>query len=322
MNYRTLGRTGLVVSEIGFGAWGIGGSAAGDVAYGLTNDADSRAALEKAFELGVNFYDTSDLYGFGHSERLIGEVFSARRERVILASKVGFVRRDGDLAQDFSAAHIRRSLDASLQRLRTDYVDLYQLHSPPPDLLENGAEALDALQALQDEGKIRAIGISVRSPDDALVAVKRRAVGAVQVNFNLVDQRIARNGLMSLAQSEEVGIICRTPLSFGFLADGNSPRAEFGPNDHRSRWPVAQRELWADADQLFAGVLRGSGQTRAQRALRFCLSYPAISTVIPGMLLPDHVVENTQVSALGPFGGEERRQAEEIYDRHQFFLST
>ena len=322
MNSRTLGDTGLVVSEIGFGAWGIGGSAAGDIAYGPTNDADSRAALEKAFELGVNFYDTSDLYGFGHSERLIGDAFAARRERVVLASKVGFVKGAGGLEQDFSADHIRRSLEGSLKRLRTEYVDLYQLHSPPRELLEDDAAAFDTLQALREEGKIRAIGVSVRSPDDGLVAVRRRGVGAVQVNFNLVDQRIARNGLLDLARSQGVGIICRTPLSFGFLADGNSPRADFGPADHRSRWPVAQRELWASADQLFAGVLHDPGQTRAQRALRFCLSYPAISTVIPGMLLPDHVVENTQVSSFGPFPGEVRREAERIYDRHQFFLST
>ena len=320
MHRRTLGTTGLEVSEIGFGAWGIGGSPAGDAAYGPTRDEDSRAALEKAYELGVTFYDTSDLYGFGHSETLIGEVFAAHRRHVVLASKVGFVRTADGLQQDFSADHIRRSIDASLTRLRTDYLDLYQLHSPPSELLAGGSEAFDALQALQQAGTIRAIGVSVRSPDDALLAVKHRRAPVVQVNFSLVDQRIARNGLMELALSHGIGIIGRTPLSFGFLGGGSSLRAEFDARDHRSRWPQAQRELWASGGELFAGVLNRPGQTPTQGALRYCLSYPAISTVIPGMLLPAHVVENAAASALGPFADDVRAGAEAVYAGHQFFL--
>ena len=129
MRYRKFGKSGLQISEIGFGSWGIGGAVQGALGYGPTNDKDSQLALRRAFELGINFYDTADLYGFGHSESLLGETFQKMREKVIFASKVGFLNPEG--AQDFSVQHIEKSLHESLNRFQTDYIDLYQLHNPP-----------------------------------------------------------------------------------------------------------------------------------------------------------------------------------------------
>lgn len=319
MKYRTLGDTGLQVSEIGFGAWGIGGVANGAIAYGPTDDRESKLALRRAYDLGVNFYDTSSLYGYGHSERLIGEVLKDVRDKVVIATKVGFLDSDG--TQDFSPKHIRQSLEASLKRLQTDYVDLYQLHSPPIDTLEQDSSILSALRSLEKEGSVRAIGISVRSPDDGLVAINGFGLNCIQVNFNLVDQRALGNGLFDLCRKRGVGVVVRTPLCFGLLTGRYSPESRFGPGDHRSSWSCAQMARWASAGSLFASALTENGeQTPAQIALRFCLSYPTVSTVIPGMLTKKEVEENVLASELGEFSGDELRKFEQIYWENTFFV--
>src|SRR3989338_3843598 len=225
MNYRQLGATGLKVSEIGFGGWGIGGVANGAVAYGPTDDRESVDALQRAFDLGINFYDTSDVYGYGHSEALIGAVFKRVRTKVTIASKVGFLRADGP--QDFSSRHIRTAIEQSLRRLQTDYIDLYQLHSPPIMLLESDVGIMHTLESLRKEGKIRALGISVRSPDDGLIAIRKFGFKCVQVNFSLLDQRAVENELMELCKARNVGLICRTPLCFGFLSGKYSAESVF-----------------------------------------------------------------------------------------------
>ena len=318
MKYRRLGRTGIEVSEIGFGTWGIGGTAGGATAYGAADDRESKAALRRAFDLGVTFYDTSNLYGYGHSESLIGSAFKGLRKKVVLASKVGFGGA-GD-PQDFSPAHIRAAIEKSLKRLQTDYLDLYQLHSPPTETLENLGDILQTLSDLQSEGKVRALGVSVRSPEDGLGLVRNFKIPCLQVNFNLVDQRLLETGLMELCEREEVGLVCRTPLCFGFLGGGYSEESEFDSQDHRHSWPREQRALWVKAPRLFSPVRRTAGETPAQFALRFCLSYAPVSTVIPGMLKPEQVEENIRASALGPLSRAEHAQVEEIYRKNTFFL--
>ncbi|MBI5394152.1 MAG: aldo/keto reductase [Verrucomicrobia bacterium] len=320
MKSRPLGRTGLTVSEIGFGTWGLGGNVGGSVAYGPTDDRESLRALQAALDCGVTFYDTSDLYGFGHSEKLLGEAFAGKRNRVVIATKAGFVDARG--AQDFSTAHIRRALDASLQRLQTDHVDLLQLHNPPMDLLERNPETIAALKALQGEGKIRAWGISVRSPDDGLAAVERFAGPVIQVNFNLADQRARQNGLFDLCAQRGTGCIIRTPLCFGFLTRQAADGADYDPSDHRRRWSPEQRQRWMAAGEAFRAAAGGGGpHTDAQLALRFCLSYAAVSTVIPGMLTVSHVADNAAASALGALSADERRRTEQIYEEQAVFLA-
>jgi len=321
MKYRRLGATELNVSEIGFGTWGIGGSANGSVAYGPTDDLESLHALQSAYEVGVNFFDTSDFYGFGHSERLIGKALKEVRQKVIIASKVGMLDAKG--SQDFSPKHIQSALEASLQRLQTDYIDLYQLHSPPLELLEQNPEIVDTLHSLQTQGKVRAVGISVRSPDDGVRAVRDLGFKAIQVNFNLVDQRAFENGLFSLCTQFDAGLIIRTPLCFGFLTGKYSENDHYDPYDHRRKWSLQQVEKWAKAYRLFYPVVsQTQGQTDAQIALRYCLSYPAVSTAIPGMLTTQHVTENTAASEQGPLTAGELEKIAEIYQQNKFFVSS
>lgn len=319
MNYRKLGATDLKVSEIGFGAWGIGGAVRGAVAYGPTVDSKSRAALRKAFELGINFFDTADFYGFGHSEQLIGSEFKKLRGNIIIASKVGYV---GFGKQDFSPVHIKSAVDKSLRRLKTDYIDLYQLHDPSLELLSRDPEILETMNRLKKAGKIRYAGISVRSPEDGLEAAKKFKVSSIQVNFNLTDQRILTNGLLSVCKKKGIGIVGRTPLCFGFLTNRENKKAKYGPQDHRALWSGEQREKWAGAYAKFSKTLKTPGQTPAQMALRFCLSYPEISTVIPGMLLPSQVEENAAAGSFASFKKSKLDQVRKIYERNVFFLGS
>jgi aryl-alcohol dehydrogenase-like predicted oxidoreductase len=318
MNYRALGATGLRVSEIGFGTWGLGGDSGGAISYGPTSDDTSRAALRCAHEQGINFFDTSDLYGFGHSERLLGEAFAGRREEVVIASKGGFADAQ---RQDFSAAHLQGALEKSLRRLRTDYIDLYQLHSPPIALLREQRETLELLQKLLIAGKIRSWGVSARSPEEARIAVEEFNAPCVQVNFNLTDQRVARNGLLELCHLRGTGVIVRTPLCFGFLAGRHSPPEGFGPSDHRSRWPAKQIQRWQQAKDVFEFLFSANpDDTPAQLALRFCLSFRAVSTTIPGMLTEAQVRENAAASSTGSLPPDQVEQALAVGDTTEFFV--
>ncbi|MDP6503371.1 MAG: aldo/keto reductase [Planctomycetota bacterium] len=323
MNYRRLGSTGIEVSEIGFGTWGIGGDARGAVAYGPTDDAQSIAAIRRAYDLGVTFYDTADFYGHGHSERVLGEALRGIRKNVIIASKVGMLDNEG--RQDFSPEHIRKSIEGSLGRLQTDTIDLYQLHSISIDELREDDRILSTMNALQESGKVRAIGISLRSPEEGPAAVHEFGFKAIQVNFSMVDQRALENRLFDLCEEEEVGLIVRTPLCFGFLTGAYSSKTHFQANDHRSRWPARQIERWAKAYTLFADGLQGYGSgngtpTHAQVALSFCLSYGCVSTAIPGMLTSDQVEENAASSRMGPLADRERLKVQQIYQDHSFYV--
>lgn len=320
MKYRRLGATGLQVSEIGFGGWGIGGSVNGAVAYGPTDDNESKLALQRAFDLGITFYDTSDFYGFGHSEELIGQALKKVRPEVIIATKVGLLDAKG--TQDFSPKHIRQAVEASLRKLQTDYIDLYQLHSPSVDVVGRDDGISSAMQSLQAQGKIRAFGISVRSPDDGLVAVTRFGFRCIQVNFNLIDQRAVENGLFALCAKEDVGVIVRTPLCFGFLTGQYSASDGFDTFDHRRAWSPEQIQRWTEGYGIFSGVLIDcKNQTPAQLALRFCLSYPCVSTVIPGMLSRKHVEENVAASQLDMLAKTELLKIAEVYRQKEFFIS-
>jgi aryl-alcohol dehydrogenase-like predicted oxidoreductase len=317
MNYRPLGKTGITVSEIGFGAWGIGGETAdGANSYGKTDDAESKRALERAFELGITLYDTSNIYGYGHSEELLGEVFRGRREKIVIASKVGFTKHNGP--HDISPAYMRKCLEESLRRLRTDYVDVYQLHSPPLDLIERMPEALEELRKMKGEGKIRAIGISVKNPGDGVAAIEKCHFESVQVNFNMIDQRAWEAGVFDSAEKHGAGVIARTPLAFGFLT-GLIKDLHFDLRDHRSAWPERQLKLWAEAPEAFAPLREKNGWTPIQLALKFCVSFDAVSAVIPGILHPGEAEENAKISDLPRLTKEELAAAAEIYRTHEFF---
>ena len=318
MNYRPLGASGLQVSEIGFGAWGIGGVVKDASAYGQTDDRVSRRALEAAFEAGVTFYDTAALYGYGHSEELIGETLKSVRDRIIISTKAGFVDFSGK--QDFSPAYLRSSLEASLKRLQTDYVDVFQLHDPPIELLEDDDTIMSTLKSMRSAGTIRVIGVSTRTPADSLIAVERLGFKAVQINFNLVDQRALEIGLLPACRKHGAGIIVRTPLCFGFLTGKYVVGEDYAVGDHRRRWRSEQIELWARACNLFtAETAHKDKQTNAQVALRYILSFGEVSTTIPGMLTDEQVAENVVSSEMGPLSAPVLDVIAETYRRHNFF---
>jgi len=296
MRTRKLEKSGLAVSEIGFGTWGIGGYVAG-ASYGVTDDRQSLAALRRAADLGINFFDTADAYGDGHAETLLGEVFGAS-DAVRIATKAGHPRFGGP--QDFSPAHLRRSVEGSLGRLRREKIDLLQLHNPPLELLHADPEILATLDALENEGKIAAWGLSLKTPAEALAAIDAFAPVCVQANFNLADQRALETGLLDRALAADVGVIVRTPLAFGFLSGKLAADAVFPEGDHRRNWPAERIRQWADAGRSLAGdIAAQAGQTLAQIALRFCLSHPAVSVAIPGMLAAAEVRENAAASDFG-----------------------
>lgn len=317
MRYRELGSTGIRVSEIGFGTWGIGGDVQGSIAYGATDDAESLRALERAFAKGINFYDTADLYGAGHSDVLLGLAFASRRDKVVIASKVGYIDATG--RTDFSPRAIRTVLEASLRRLKCDYLDLYQLHDPPMALLEGDPEVWDTMIALKNEGKIRAAGVSVKKPSEAFETIARFAPDAVQINFNLVDQRALEIGIFDLFLDRKIGCIVRTPLCFGFLTGAYRADQDFAPGDHRRRWSPGQLAAWAAAPGKFRQLAERIGCSTTEFALRYCLSYPAVSTTIPGMLTATQVDENSSAGDLGPLGSIELREIDKIYRENIFW---
>jgi aryl-alcohol dehydrogenase-like predicted oxidoreductase len=316
VRYRKLGRSGLSVSEVGFGAWGIGGNKDGAVAYGPTDQGQSLDALAAAFDAGINFYDTADLYGHGESERLIGRAFAGRRDKVLIASKVGMLDAAGK--QDFSPARMESALDASLARLRSDYVDLYQLHSPPLDALT--PELFEVLDGLRHKGKARAIGVSLKDPGDGDKALALYPFAALQVNFSLLDQRMLDLGLAQRSQEQGAGIIGRTPLCFGFLTQKYPADARFDASDHRSRWSVEQRRTWSCAFDLFKAY-SAPAETPAQFAIRFCLSFDAVSCVIPGMLTREHVLENSGAVAAPVLAAGDKSRIRDIYHSNRFFIA-
>ncbi|GAB6054626.1 aldo/keto reductase [Magnetospira thiophila] len=293
MRYRELGRTGLRVSEVGFGTWGIGGRTAGQTSYGATDDRVSLAALDRALELGITFFDTSNLYGAGHSEELLGQAVRGRRDQAVIATKAGWDRYFG--AADFSPDAVRASLEGSLRRLGCEYVDLVQLHNPDLETLRSRPEILDGLRDLQREGLIRAWGLSLKSPAEAVVAVRELGAPAVQVNVNMLDLRALDCGLLGLG----AGVIARTPLNFGYLTGAVTAETPLPDGDHRAAWPEAQRQAWSTAAaQIFDLLDLRTVAERAEMALRFCVALDGVSCVIPGCLTPDEVTQNARAGTL------------------------
>lgn len=285
MHYRKLGNTDITVSEIGFGAWAIGGSAdaAGTpLGWGRTNDDDSLAAIRRARELGVTFFDTADSYGYGRSESLLGIVLSRRRNEVVIATKVGNVRGpDGRIRKDFTPSHISHAVDGSLKRLRTDYIDLYQLHNPTLDELRRD-DIHEAMDRLQEVGKIRFWGVSVTTPEEGIEIIRNNWGYTLQVLYNVLNQAPA-NELFPLAKEKGYGIIARVPLASGLLSGKFRTDTVFAGDDIRQNFLTPKRleEVIPRVDEA-KSIIGGSARSLAEGALRFALSDDAVSTVIPG----------------------------------------
>ena len=285
MLFRELGSTGIKVSEIGFGAWAIGGPAEASgtpFGWGRTSDDESLAAIRRARDLGVTFFDTADSYGFGRSESLLGIVLSRRRQEVVIATKVGVVRTaSGDLRKDFSQQHIFHAVDGSLKRLRSDYIDLYQLHNPTMDDLRRG-EVQEAMDRLQELGKIRYWGTSIGSPEEGVEIVQNGWGYMLQVLYNVLNQAPAKE-LFPLARQRGYGIVARVPLASGLLTGKFRPDTTFAKDDVRQNFLTPRRleEAIARVDEA-KSIIGGGARNLAEAALRFVLASDAVSTTIPG----------------------------------------
>ena len=318
MKRRVLGRTGLAVSTIGFGAWAIGGNAFGN-SYGTTDDAESHRAVRRAYELGCNFFDTADVYGHGHSEEVLGAALKGVRQDVLIATKVGgnFYNRDvnplvlGRIAgalghpldrvppdaplpvthdANFTPPYLRFAVEQSLRRLATEYIDLVQLHNPPLGLIAD-PETYQVLEDLKAEGKIRFYGVSVHPPEEGLAAVEVTRPDTVQIVYNIA-RREAEDRFFGAARAAHVGVIAREPLANGFLAGKYRSDAVWEPGDIRARMPrpyVAQVVALGDRVKELAAQ---AGVSAAQLALRFVLDNEAISVVIVGMKTVAQVEDN------------------------------
>jgi aryl-alcohol dehydrogenase-like predicted oxidoreductase len=301
MEYRTLGSTDLKVSEIGFGAWAIGGTseAAGQQwGWGETPEEDAIAAIHRARDLGVNFFDTADVYGNGRSEEILGKALGPDWKDVFVASKVGNVVRHGKGDKDWTREHIMRSCEATLKKLKKDVIDLYQLHNPSAYDIRH-ADWPDTLELLQKHGKIRYYGVSVFLPEEATAVLARGKGQVIQLAYNALRLEM-EDQVLPLAQKKNVGIIARVPLYYGILAGKFTPETKFAKNDHRSHTlPVeTMRELVPRATRLreLAGIPADDSTKFAQWSLKFILSNPAISTVIPGARNPEQAEKNAAAS--------------------------
>ena len=301
MHYRTLGRTGLSVSEIGFGAWAIGGS------WGPQSEQDSLDALHKAIDLGVNFIDTAAGYGDGKSERLIAQVLSSRPEKVWVATKTPplpghWPPSPYDLAEErYPAAYLRANVEERLRNLQTDCLDLLQLHTWTRAWNKNPAP-FDVLRQLQAEGKIRAIGVSTPEHDQNSVIDLMRSghIDTVQVIYNIFEQEPAAE-LLPAASEHNVGILVRVVFDEGVLTGKYTAEMTFADGDFRKNYFAGDRLARAvQRVERIAADTADTGLTMPQVALQFALAHPAVSTVIPGIRNTGQAIANTAVSDLPP----------------------
>lgn len=319
MNYRLLGRTSWQISEMGFGAWGIGGDA-----WGQTDDSEAIAALHKAIDLGVNFIDTADVYGDGHSEQLIAKVRKQRREPLYIATKAGR-RLSPHTAEGYNRQNLTAFVERSLRNLETETLDLLQLHCPPTPVYDN-PEVFAILDDLVQQGKIRYYGVSVEKVDEALKAITYPNVQSVQIIFNMFRLKPAQQ-FFAAARAKQVGIIVRVPLASGLLTGKFGPNSQFSASDHRN---YNRHGESFDKGETFSGVdyatglqaveelrpLVPQGVTMAEFALRWILMFPEVTTVIAGAKNPAQAEDNSQAALLPPLDPAKMQQVEAIYNKY------
>ncbi len=317
MEYRTLGRTGWNISTIGFGAWGIGGDT-----WGTTDDQTSLAALHRAVDLGVNFIDTADVYGDGHSEQLIAQLRKARSEHIIVATKAGR-RLNPHAASGYTRQNLTSFVERSLRNLETEALDLLQLHCPPAEVYDM-PEVFGILDDLVQQGKLRFYGVSVERVDEALKAITHPHVQSVQMIFNMFRLKPAEQ-FFTAAREHRVGILARVPLASGLLTGKLRPQTQFAPNDHRT---FNRHGEAFDQGETFSGIdyetglqaverlrlLVPPGASMAQFALRWIITFPEVTCAIPGAKSPHQAEDNAHAAGLPALNNETMLGVQEIYD--------
>lgn len=318
MQYRLLGRTGFNVSAISFGAWAIGGT------WGPVDDRNSLSALNRAIDLGVNFIDTADVYGDGHSEKLIGQLKKDRpRDTIIVATKAGR-RLPEQTPEGYSRENLNAWVDRSRRNLQMETLDLVQLHCPHTKVYDM-PEVFGILDDMTKAGKIRFYGISVETVDEALRGIRHPNVQSVQIIFNMFRLKPAEQ-FFPAAKARQVGILARVPLASGLLTGKMKRETQFAPDDHRS----FNREGQAfDKGETFSGVpyetaldaveelkkLCPPNVPLAQFALRWILMHDAVSCAIPGAKTPEQAAGNVAAADLPPIPPETMAAVQRIYDQ-------
>jgi aryl-alcohol dehydrogenase-like predicted oxidoreductase len=317
MNNRALGRTGLQISEIGFGAWGIG-----KTSWVGADDEESLRSLNLAIDNGLNFIDTAMGYGNGHSERLVGEIVKSRSETIYVATKVSPINlkwpaiAGTPVEQGFTAAHITECVEQSLRNLGTETIDVLQFHVWLDEWTGQG-DWLEGIEKLKKQGKIRFFGLSLNDheADNGIQAIKTGAVDTVQFIYNLFDQEPEKK-LLPVCMEHNVGTIIRVPLDEGGLTGNVKPDTVFPDGDFRNGYfRDARKQQVYDRIQAIAEELNVPIEQMPEIALRFLLSHPGVSTVIPGMLRRREVEMNC---AMGDGKGLPQDQVEKL-KKHAWF---
>ncbi|MGD0174043.1 MAG: aldo/keto reductase [Anaerolineales bacterium] len=316
MQYRELGRTGWKVSAVSFGAWAIGGT------WGSVQDSESLAALNRALDLGVNFFDTADVYGDGHSEKLMARLRRQRREPFYVATKAGR-RLDPHTADGYNRKNLTAFVDRSLKNLETESIDLLQLHCPPTEVYYR-PEVFGVLDDLVRAGKLRYYGVSVEKVEEALKAIEFPGVQSVQIIYNIFRQRPA-DLFFEQAQRRKVGILARVPLASGMLTGKFTASSTFESDDHRA---FNRHGEAFDRGETFSGLdynlglqavanlkpIVPAGMTMTQMALRWILMSPAVTCAIPGAKRPAQVEENAAAADLPALTADAMKRIEAVYD--------
>ena len=317
MQYRILGKSGYRVSTTSFGAWAIGGT------WGPTDDEQSFKALHRAADLGVNFFDTADVYGDGKSESLIAQFRAERNEELLVATKAGR-RLDPHVTQGYNRENLTAFVERSLKNLRMPALDLLQLHCPPTDVYYQ-PDVFGILDDLVTQGKIRHYGVSVERVEEALKAVEYPRVTSVQIIYNLFRQRPAEL-FFTRAAAKNVGILARLPLSSGLLGGKMSKESQFAADDHRS---FNRRGAAFDRGETFSGLdfahaldviesirpLVPMGMTMAQFAIRWILMRPEVTCTIPGAKRVNQVDENCATADAPALSEETLDMLKQLYEQ-------
>ena len=316
MQYKALGRTGFEVSGISFGAWAIGGT------WGKVDDAESMRTLHRALDLGVNFFDTADVYGDGHSERLLARLRRERREPFWVATKIGR-RSDPHTAASYTRTNLTAYVERCLKNLEVEAVDLLQIHCPPTDVFYM-PEVFGVFDDLVKAGKVRFYGASVERAEEGLKALEYPAIQSLQVVFNILRQRPAEL-LFPRALERKVGILARLPLSSGMLTGKLTRATHFEPDDHRSfnreGAAFSKGETFSGFDYekglLVVEKLRAllpRDMPMSELALRFIAAFPAVTCSIPGARRPEQVEQNVRAGERGPLDPKLVQALVEIYE--------
>ncbi len=317
MNHRMLGKTGLKISEVSLGTWQLGGK------WGeVFDDQLARTILEKAYENGVNFFDTADVYNNGLSEKAIGEFLKTKQDKIYVATKCGRGLNPHN-AQGYNAGNIRKFIEASLKRMDLERLDLIQLHCPPTDVYYK-PEVFDELEKLKGEGKIAHYGVSVERVEEALKAMEYPGVETVQIIFNMFRQRPSEL-FFDQAKKKDIGVIVRVPLASGLLTGKFNKDTVFNKDDHRFNNRDGQH---FDKGETFAGVnyeqglkaveklkdVFGGHEMIASYALKWILMFPQVSCVIPGASSPKHIEANIAAAKLPDLTDEQMQAVRQVYN--------